>query len=540
MKDNSKTIVIDNFSGKLTRKINGDMNSGYAKFDTTYGADPFTKPGNLTWYQAVLNYDVPGDLNGLVIAGKTRFESGTNYMYVLTNTGKLYKQQAGPGNGFSLLTTLAASAPTFLYGGSIEFFGATQKIYVGCDGQVNSVNFDGTGEALVGTKADYTDNVFRPLILFAGSLVFGNGNNIGLIDSTGSVSSTVVSSHYEQLSPSLPINQNIRDMDVSIDGNYLLMSASEIPSEKLALGNDVQNALAGESYTYRWNGSDTGVTAATYVSPFAVSALQTFKQAETYFAYDAFGGTLSDQSGKQVSLFKNKSPLPNTTEPNGNFITWMNPEYVFNLDTGGRSLFGSLYYYGNLDNQSDTGLYRLARIAGPSGGIVYQIPFQKIVTNYYTGGAADGSQPQIDGYGTHVFSYTECQAGTITNNRIYYFHVTPVESTSATTGVYETQTQLFGEKISIEGLRVYCEPTIASNAFQVDLIGGDGLIVNNGTYTYTYAAGTDVTKMQGALERINFDTSVKNLYALGLRITNTGTTQMTIKKVEVDWSFQGK
>ena len=44
-----ETIEITNFQGRLTRILNGELNSGFAKFTTSFGYDPFSKPMNLTW-----------------------------------------------------------------------------------------------------------------------------------------------------------------------------------------------------------------------------------------------------------------------------------------------------------------------------------------------------------------------------------------------------------------------------------------------------------------------------------------------------------
>ncbi len=84
------------------------------------------------------------------------------------------------------------------------------------------------------------------------------------------------------------------------------------------------------------------------------------------------------------------------------------------------------------------------------------------------------------------------------------------------------------------------EPAVSGNGFQLDLIGSDGKVITNGTSTFTYALGTDPTFNQGALERYDFNPAMKDTYALGVRITNTGTTNMTINKVEIDYIQSGK
>ena len=127
-----------------------------------------------------------------------------------------------------------------------------------------------------------------------------------------------------------------------------------------------------------------------------------------------------------------------------------------------------------------------------------------------------------------------------TQNFLLSFLTTPSGSGTPQAGVYETQTQLFSKRIQIPQIRVYTEPTVTGNGFQLDLIGSDGNIISNGTFTYTFVAGSDVNTLQGALTRINFNPNIDAGYAVGVRITNTGTTNMTIKKVEIDWDQEGK
>jgi hypothetical protein len=122
----------------------------------------------------------------------------------------------------------------------------------------------------------------------------------------------------------------------------------------------------------------------------------------------------------------------------------------------------------------------------------------------------------------------------------YGFTLNPSGTVAPQLGVYETQNQLFSKKIGLAQIRVYTEPTVAGNGFQIDVIGGDGNVIDNGTFNYSFVAGSDQTQMQGALERINFNPNINTLFSLGIRLTNTGTTNMTIKKIEIDYSEEGK
>src|SRR3990167_11522603 len=84
-----KTIPITNFGGRLTRILNGDLNSGFAKFAPSFGYDPFIKPMNLTWLET------PTSIAGIVSlpqAGKVTADStqGPN-VHVIDQLGNWYQ-----------------------------------------------------------------------------------------------------------------------------------------------------------------------------------------------------------------------------------------------------------------------------------------------------------------------------------------------------------------------------------------------------------------------------------------------------------------
>ena len=538
---NLQTLEIVNFGGRLTRAKNGTLDSGFAKFSTSFGYDPFTKPGQLTWLEAPV--DISGStITDLIVAAKPRFEPASSalFIYALGSGKRLYKIQpnsiSNPNlDTPSLIGTLVNGSANF--GASMEFYGATEKIYIGLDDRVTSINFDGSGEATVGVAGDYVAGRYRPVIQFIGKVIFGNGNNIGAIDSTGTVISSIVSGQYQQLSPSLPPETNVTDLDVSPDGNYLYITTSGTQNENIAtISSDRQAAAAGIGNIFQWNGIDAGITAAKTIPSYAVTALQTYLDNNNFFSNDSFGASLSNGSAKIVSLPNNKSPFANATLVNGNFISWIAPE----ITPDGTGMVGSMYYYGQLDEQGQKGLYRMLRYSTTlSNGFVYQTPINLLTNNHYSTVNNAITSVVTLGYGKHYFSVFDTNNST-NKYTLQRFLVTPTGSGTPQAGVYETQNQLFSKRISLSSIRVYTEPTATGNGFQLDIIGSDGNVVTNGTFNYTYSAGTDVTLLQGALERINFNTNVKNLYSFGVRITNTGSTNMTINKIEVDWEQSGK
>lgn len=540
------TITITNFSGRLTRLLNGDMNSGFAKFTQSWGYDPFNKPLNLTWLDKPV--DITGPISNLPSSGKTTQNSGiTNAQAFIYDQGKkLYAMQSNSITNPNVdsvvgIGSIAAGLGSLSFPTSMEFYGNTLQVYIGTENGINKANFDGSSDVFVGSATRYWPNTYRPLKQFAGFLRFGNGKTIGTVDNTGTVSSPVASvagsaNMYSDLNPPLPRETLVQDLDNSIDGNYLLITgANQQQTERIdTFGNDVNKALATESALFKWNGTDGGVTTLTSLPSYFASSLQTYLGYNLFFADDNFGSSINDETQRVLTLPNNKAPLFNATCTNGNFLTWWCPEVV------GSTRYASLYYYGSLDQENPVGLYRVARWATTqAGGQIFQAPLNFIV-GYKTQSLSTTGLPTVIGYGKHYLGVNSATTGSAYQNFLLRFLTTPTGSGTPQLGVYETQTQLFSKRVGVSQIRVYTEPTVAGNGFQIDLVGSDGAVINNGTFNYSFVAGSDETQVQGSLERINFNPEMKTVYSLGVRITNTGTTNMTIKKIEVDYTEQGK
>lgn len=543
----AQTLTITNWNGALTRQNFGDINSGLANFDTSFGYNPFFNPGQLTWMKSPST--VAGGISGLVIAGCSRVEAGVVYTYVITNTGHFVKI-TGEGGGQADLHTLSTGSPTFTYGADMCFFGATDTIYIAHDKGVTSIKTDGSGETQIGTwdATHFTPIVTRrALHEFLGNLYVTNSdpsvtyaNNIAEIIPAGTVST------YAKLSPSLPVGTYIRDIDISPDLTYLLLSASLIPSELLAPVNDGGNTGSSDSALYQWNGTDVGVTTGFSLPSFQTTALQSFSGKQMMFMYDTFGGALYDSGNKKLTLRNQKSPMPGATSTTGNFLTWMNPDFVWNHDTLAGSMVGSLYYYGQMDETTPKGLWRLFRQSSAIGGVIYSMPFNSFTTNRYIS-VDTNALLQVDSNGTHLFSFIDYSgSGGSTVNNLYIFYAAPPDDSPGTpwngaiAGVYETQVQMLPMKATVKQIRVYTNPTTTNNGFNLDLIGPDSKKITNGSFSYSYTAGSDITQLKGAVDRINFNPGALNTYGVGVRITNTGSANMTINKVEIDWMPSGK
>lgn len=552
-----QTITISNFGGRLTRIINGDLISGFAKFTTSFGYDPFSKPMNLTWLETPTSI---AGISDVIFATANRLEA-LPIVYAVGNSGKAYRIQpmaVGNPNLDSVIGigSVTSGDSTYNYGAAIQFFGTPEKMYVGGDKRINSVPIssilDGTfsGDAPVGTVGNYVQNTTRPLALFGPKLLFGNGPTFGAVGTTGTVTSSIIGMSvgssgavqdlYSEINPPLPPELSVKDLDIAPDFSYMYLTASESKAENLiTITNDRDVGFSSSSNISKWNGTDAGITAGVSMPGAASNALQTYFQNNIIFSNDSFGTTIGTESRKELMLPNNKAPFRSATGVNGNYVYWGSTEVV------GGSVLGSLYYFGSLDQENPSGLYRLMRLnTNLAAGYVYQIGCVSLVGNQYN--TVNNALTSIAsfGYGKHYISTFEINPSNTTpsgtTSKLYRFLLTSSGTGTPQLGVYETQTQLFSKRMDVKQIRVYTEPTKAGNGFKVDMIGSDGAVMTNGTFNYTFVAGSDDTKLQGSLERVNFNPTASSGYALGIRLTNTGTVNMTIKKVEIDYEEQGK
>ncbi len=526
--------VITNFGGRLTRFQNGDLNSGFAKFASSWGYDPFSKPGNLTWlYQ-------PDDIKGsavtdAVFATKTISPvAEEQYVYGIGSSSKVYRINPLNSGGSnqplddapSVIAAIGSVSGTFNYGADLDYY--LSKLHISSDSRITRLDLTGANIASVTGTTSVTAALYHPLCQFQGGLFYGNGNNIGKIDSTGIVVNGAV------LSPSLPVGVFIRDLDVTPDGAYMILTASYLYPDRMdnpsSAGTTQQSAV--DSFKFLWNGIDAGVTAYEALPSFPASALNTFLNKQFLFNQDTFGTAIYEGSQKLLTLPNNLAPMPNGATPNGTFLTWVSPEgvgSVMSSDSSYDNTYSSLYYYGQLDAENPAGLFRLLRISPSASNTAYRTPMNMMVNSFGL------NREFVTGWGKHYISVWEWNnGGGSSTYHFYRFVLPPAANTSPTLGVYETQTELFSKKTGCTQVRIYTEPTIAGNGFQLDLIGANGNPIQNGTFTYAYGDPIDNTT------RINFNPKADSQYAIGVRLTNTGTTNMTIKKVELDIEEQGK
>lgn len=526
------TIVVDNFGGRLTRFNSGELNSGYAKYAPTFGNDPFSVPGDLTWFEAPTRID-PNEavITDLIMAARPRLESGITYVYAIGHTGRLYKIQVNDPTTYNpdydnpvLLTTLTSNSPTFKYGSSIQFYGATEKLFIGHDKGVTAVAFNGTGETFVGVAGSYTANVPRPSVQFNGKMYFGNATNLVEIDSTELVVS------YAKLSPAFPSGTQVRDVDVSPDGNYVQIVVSRIAQADMTIiTQDTASLSSADSYFIYWNGVTAGYTSYNPYNSYSLTSNTSFGQSSYTMGYDLGGAALYSGGQKLMSLPNSLSPNFSAMFSTGNLVGFGAPEQDSSV------LKGSLLTYGQYDKEIPEGLFRFFRISATTQTDIQQIPMCTVVSNLFYGVSSAGYSGNRVGSAKLYFSTLETDSGPTTKYKLYKFTTVPTGIGSAIGGVYETQSQLFSKKITVKEIRLYAEPLVTNNSFKIDLIGSNGGVIPNSSKTFT--VGSNVTAGD---DFVWYNPQINTTYALGIRITNLGSANWVGVKLEADLLEAGR
>lgn len=532
-----KTLVVDNFSGSLTSYQFGDINSGRGYVQLNSGANPFVHPGQLTWNNASVQIDPNADVvTDLILAGKERTESGILYMYCIGHTGRLYKIQVNDPATYNpdydnpvLLAALSAQTPTFTRGAFLDFFGSTERIYIGHDKGLTRINFDGTNETFVGVLGSWVQTVPRPMEQFVGKLYVGNGSNLAEIDSTATVTS------YAKISPGFPDNTQVRDLDLSPDGNYLNSVVSRLPLyDVTSPTQETVSTANAESFIFKWNGVDAGYTTFDSYPSFSLTANIMFQSFQYAFGSDQYGAAVYTTNEKFFTGPELPSPLPNAVSSTGNLLTWMVPVEFAGVQEA------DMFCWGNFDFEigNPLGYWDLFYLdATPPETDVTRVPFQMSVSNLGIGASSNNYTNNIFGTPKVYFSTLETSTST-TAYRFYKW--SPIDSpdvptSNALAGVYATQIQMFSKKVTIKQVRIYSAPWVAGNSFEIDLIGSTPETAMAGG-TQVFTAGTN---MNIGDDFIWYDPNIAPTYAVGLEIINLGETNHVINKIEIDYDDKG-
>ncbi len=537
-----ETLVVDNFSGSWTDFQDGDINSGRSFSGTSGGANPFISAGKLTWNNAPIQIDPTGSvITDLIVDGKERVESGIMYVYAIGHTGRLYKIQVNDPTTYNpnydnpvLLATLTSNSPTFTRGGFIDFFGSTERIYIGHDKGVTRVNFDGTSETFVGVLGSWTQDVPRPLKQFVGSLFIGNGTNLAQIDSTA----TVIT--YTKFSPNFGDNTQVRDIDVSPDGTYLHTVVSRLALNSiLSTTQTADRSASSDSYIFKWNGVDTGYTAYNTFSSFSLNANTIYGDFQYTFGYNLYGPALYNPTRQIWSLVGTESPSPNAISSNGNLLTWMTPVPYNGVMEADLITMGQ--YTVEIGTDASFWDQMFLNAISPETDIV-QVPYCKTISNTGIGASSNGYANNLFSSSKMYFSTLETSSAPTTAYRFYKWITSgivdvpndnPLRNTNAP--FYQTQSQIFSKKVSLKEIRIYAQPWVANNEFSIDIIGSSGGAITGASKTFT--AGSNLTIGD---DFAWYTPDAAPTYAIGLGVSNSGSANHFIDKIEIDYVDGGK
>lgn len=531
-----KTLIVSNFNGRATRFRDGDINSGKANYYVSWGYDTLEFNGTLTFSQGSTDI-TKSVVTDLIMAGRIRVESAITYLYAIGHTGRLYKIQVNntstknPDYDTPVLLATLANSQTFKFGASLEFYqgSGTEKIWIGHDTGLTKINFDGSNETNF-TSASFVSNVPRQLFQFIGSLFFTNGSNIGYVDSTELVIS------YTKLSPGFPANMTSRDIRNTADGRYLVTVITRNPSgdNTLVVPNASEIAAMPSELVY-WDGTSLAASSSTSFPSFTQTAYYTFSDFEYVFGYNIAGFALATPQKVIILPEFANSPHPNAVGSSGDFMGWGTT--LFDPTTGHTKAVLDLY--GTIDSETPVGLYRqLIQSSTLTGGDVVRIPFFSAISLGYQSGSTAGyynasTNPLGEvGSGKTYFSTLEYD-GVNTHYGFYMFKNVQDFLTTANTGVYETQHQIFTKKVKATEVRVYFEPVVANGvtSFQLDLVGINGAVISGTTKVFTPVT-TDG-------DRLKYVCEMAPQSCLGLRITNVGFLSPYIHRVEIDYIEAG-
>ena len=366
---------------------------------------------------------------------------------------------------------------------------------------------------------------------FLGKIYFGNGNNIGEIDSTETIVTTT------KLSPGLPFNTYVADLDVTPDGNYLTILVSEalvgVGGEFIgsySSGGATIASRSGVSRKLYWNGIDASFTAQEKYGGVSAYSNTSFSDKNYTLGYDTGGTAIYSGSLKEISLPAVQAPFPTATMSTSNMLTFATVEFD-NTDDNSKA---ALFQYGQNDAETPSGLFRLLKQSAQVRQDVTAIPACLNVSNLVYYPSILAATDHIGGTSRIYYSTVESndQAPAALLGKLWRFNLNPTGAGSILAGTYETQTQLFSKKVAIKEVRLYTEPLVTDNSFTIDLIGSGGSVMSGGSRIFT--VGTNVTAGE---DLVKWNPAIAPTYALGVSITNSsvlGNKSWTAKKLEID------
>ena len=95
---------------------------------------------------------------------------------------------------------------------------------------------------------------------------------------------------------------------------------------------------------------------------------------------------------------------------------------------------------------------------------------------------------------------------------------------------------MFSKRIKVKEVRVYANPWVTNNSFQIDLVGADDNPISGGTRIYDTVDGTLTVGDDFAW----YNPQIEPTYCLGILIENLSAVNHVINQVEIDYTVGGE
>ncbi|MDE2233410.1 MAG: hypothetical protein KGJ90_04865, partial [Patescibacteria group bacterium] len=115
------------------------------------------------------------------------------------------------------------------------------------------------------------------------------------------------------------------------------------------------------------------------------------------------------------------------------------------------------------------------------------------------------------------------------NKKLYsqHLHTFYANYSADLNAAYQTQFEKLPAKAYVKEVRIFLQPTAANVSFQLAINNFSGSIPNS-TFTYAYSSSV------GPVDVIKWTPSMKAIREIGLQISNLGTVNPLISRIEID------
>jgi hypothetical protein len=163
---------------------------------------------------------------------------------------------------------------------------------------------------------------------------------------------------YSKISPAFPIGTQVRDLDISPEGNYLQTVVSRVSAPDLTTATqDTSSFSSADSYRFLWDGVTAGASSYETYNSYSLSSNLSFGPFTYTMGYDLGSTAIYSAGNKIITLPDSLSPNFNALFSTGNLMGFASPEQE------GGFLKGTLMTFGQYDREIPEGLFRFFKLS---------------------------------------------------------------------------------------------------------------------------------------------------------------------------------